>query len=73
MIIALIDLGLNGNYIIKKFLNKIRIIVSPKKQPYKLKIINGIDINIGGQIIKKISLKLDLKEYSEKIILNIIE
>ena len=34
---------------------------------------NKIDINMGGQVIKKVSLKLDLKEYSKKIILNIIE
>ena len=73
LITALINSGLNGNYIIKRFLNKARIIVNPKKQSYRLEIINRTDINIGGQIIKKISFRLDLREHSKKITLNIIK
>ena len=38
---------------------------SPKKQPYKLKIINKTDINTRKKIIKKIFIRLDLKEYSK--------
>ena len=73
LITALINSGLNRNYIIKRFLNKARITASPKKQPYKLEAMNKIDINIGGQIIKEVSLRLDLREHSKKITLDIIE
>ena len=73
LIIVLIDLELNGNYIKKGFLNKVKIIASLKKQPYKLETVNRININIKEQIIEEIFLKLNLKEYSKRIILDIIE
>ena len=38
---------------------------SLKKQSYKLKAMNGININMGEKITKEISIRLDLKEHSE--------
>ena len=72
-ITVLINSRLNRNYIKKSFLNKISITTSPKKQLYRLEIINGININIERQITEEVFLKINLKGYSERITLNIIE
>ena len=58
---ALVDSELNKNFIKQNFLNKADIRINLKKQLYKLKIINNININPEKYIIKKIILKLNLK------------
>ena len=73
IITILINSKLNRNYIRKSFLDKIKIIINLKRQFYKLEVINRININIRGKVIKKIFIKLDLKKYSKKIILDMIE
>ena len=73
LITALMDSESNGNYIKKSFLNKFKITASLKKQFYKLKTVNGININIKEKIIKKIFIKLNLKKHSKRIILDIIK
>ena len=49
------------------------IIINLKKQLYKLEIINRTDINPEEYIIEEVILKLDLKKYSKKIILNVMK
>ena len=63
IITALIDSGLNGNYIRKSFLNRAGIMASPKKQPYGLEAVNGTNINSGGKVTEEIFIRLDLIEY----------
>ena len=54
-------------------MDKARIVANPKQQPYRLKAVNGTDINTGGKVTEEVSIRLDLKRHSEKITLDVIE
>ena len=47
----LVDLGFNRNFIFRSLLDKLRERLIIKKQLYKLKIINNININSEGKVI----------------------
>jgi hypothetical protein len=49
---ALVNSGINGNFILSRIMNKFKLLIQRKKNPFHLKVINGIPISQNNGLVE---------------------
>ena len=71
---VLIDSGANGNFISRRFLQKLQLQAVPKKRPYQIQAVNGTDITNNGLVSQETEeLLMTHDRHIETITLDVLD